>query len=191
MMTRRVAIAAFAVLGLLIVPVVAEETKPIDEFTAVFISMNAPGAMGKPVQIWIESWTSDDVASQLATTLEEKGQMALVNALPNTRVGTIRIGTSDGYPISVARQRMTANGRVVLLASNKPFVGFAIAEGGNALNYPFGFIQLDLNADGTGTGTIIGAASLSFDAQKNLTVASQAAQPGRLSDVKERKPKAK
>lgn len=190
MIESRFAIAVVAVFALLAVPVGAAEKKPMaDEFTAVFISMNAPGAMGSPVQIWIESWTPDDVASSLATTLQEKGQMALVNALPSTRVGTIRIGTSDGYPISIARQRTTADGRVVLLASNKPFVGFAIAEGGNAANYPFGFIQLELKADGTGTGTIIGAASISFDDKKNLTVASQASQPGRLSDVKERKPK--
>ena len=189
MKTRRIAIAVFAMLALLIVPVVAEEKKPIDEFTAVFISMNAPGAMGSPVQIWIESWTPDDVASSLATTLQQKGQAGLINAMPNTRVGTIRIGTSDGYPIMVARQRTTADGRVVLLASNRPFLGVGGAAYAN--DDPFGFIQLNLNANGTGDGTIIGAAAISFDAQKNLTIASQSSQPGRLSDVKERKPKTK
>jgi methionyl-tRNA formyltransferase len=187
-MTRRTAIAVFAVLALLAVPVLAEDKKPMAaEFTAVFISMNAPGAMGSPVQIYIESWTTDDVASSLATTLQQKGQAGLVNALPNTRVGTIRIGTADGYPISVARQRTTAEGRVVLLASNRPFAGFGNTAA--SVDYPFGFIQLNLKADGTGEGTIIGAASISFDDKKNLTIGSYTVQPGRLSDVKERKPK--
>lgn len=186
---KRIAIAVFVMLSLLAIPVLAETKKPMaDEFTAVFISMNAPGAMGSPVQIWIESYTPDDVAESLAATLEQKGQMGLVNALPNTRVGTIRIGTSDGYPISIARQRTTADGRVVLLASNRPFVG--MTEGGAAAaSHPLGFIQLELKADGTGTGTIIGAAQVSFDDKKNLTIASQSSQPGRLSDVRTKKKK--
>jgi len=189
MMIRRIAMAVFAVFALLAIPVLAEEKKPMaDEFTAVFISMNAPGAMGKPVQIWIENYTTDDVAESLMTTLQTKGQTALVNALPATRAGTIRIGTSDGYPISIARKRQTAEGLVVIMASNRPFVG--LTEGGPAAaQSPIGFIQLQLKADGTGTGTIIGAAQVTVDANKNLTVASEAVQPGRLSDVKERKPK--
>jgi hypothetical protein len=154
----------------------------------VFISMNAPGAMGKPVQIWIENYTTDEVASSLMTTLKTKGQTALLNSLPNTRAGTIRIGTSDGYPISIARQRQTTEGRVVIMASNRPFVG--LTDGGPAgAESPIGFIQLNLNPDGTGTGTIIGAAQVTVDAGNNLTIASEAVQPGRLSDVKTRKPK--
>jgi len=190
MTSKRIATAALAVLTLIAIPAVAkEEKKPMaDEFTAVFISMNAPGAMGKPVQIWIESYTTDEAASSLMTTLKTKGQVALANAIAGTRAGTIRIGTSDGYPISIARQRQTTEGRVVIMASNRPFVG--LTEGGVAgAESPIGFIQLNLNPDGTGTGTIIGAAQVTVDAGNNLTVASEAVQPGRLSDVKTRKPK--
>jgi len=49
---------------------------------------------------------------------------------------------------------------------------------------------LRFKADGTGEGTIIGSAHISFDDKKNLTIASQSVQPGRLSDVKT-KPKPK
>lgn len=185
-------VATVAVLMLLATPGFAAEKKPMaDEFTAVLISMNAPGAMGKPVQIWIENYTTDEVAESLMTTLETTGQSALINAIPETRAGTIRIGTSDGYPISIARQRQTENGRVVILASNRPFVG--LTEGGPAAaKYPIGFIQLELDADGKGTGTIIGAAQVTVDDKRNLTVASQSSQPGRLSDVKTKaKPKTK
>ena len=189
MMSKRIAVAAVALLTLLAIPAFAEKKPMADEFTAVFISMNAPGAMGSPVQIWIENYTTDDVAESLMTTLQTKGQTALVNAIGATRAGTIRIGTSDGYPISIARQRQTAEGRVVILASNRPFVG--VTQGGPAAaQSPIGFIQLQLKPDGTGTGTIIGAAQVSVDANKNLTVASEAVQPGRLSDVKT-KPKPK
>ena len=191
MTSKRIATAVFAVLTMLAIPAFAAEKKPMaDEFTAAFISMNAPGAMGSTVRIWIENYTTDDVAESLATTLQTKGPAALVNVLPKTNAGTIRIGTGDGYPISIARQRQTTDGRVVLLASSRPFVGFAVAEAGPAANYLFGFIELRLKADGTGEGTIIGSAQISFDDKKNLTIASQSVQPGRLSDVKT-KPKPK
>ena len=191
MKVNRIATIAAAVLTLLVVPAVAKSKRPMaDEFTAVFISMNAPGAMGKPVQIWIESYTPDDVAESLMTTLQTKGQVALVHALPDTRAGTIRIGTSDGYPISIARQRTTENGRMVIMASNRPFVG--IAQGGvAAVDSPIGYIQLNLKADGTGEGTIIGAAEVVVDANRNLTIKSEAVQPGRLSDVKTKKKESK
>jgi hypothetical protein len=189
MTPRRVTVAVLAVLALLAVPVLAEEKKPLaDEFTGVFISMNAPGAMGSPVQIYIESYTPDDVTTSLAKTLEEKGQQALVNALPGTRCGTIRIGTADGYPISVARQRVNADGsRIVFAVSNRPFVGFQAQAGTRIQDYPFGVIKLSLDAEGKGEGQIIGAAQLSFDEdKKNLNIASYAVQPGRISDVKTR-----
>jgi hypothetical protein len=193
MMIRRIAAAVFAALALLAIPVTAADKKPMaDEFTGVFISMNAPGAMGSPVQIWIESYTADDVTTTLAKTLEEKGQQALVNALPSTRCGTIRIGTADGYPVNVARQRVNADGsRTVFAVSNRPFVGFEPQGGTRIQDYPFGVIELQLDAAGKGEGQIIGAAQLSFDAdKKNLNIASYAVQPGKISDVKTRpKPK--
>jgi hypothetical protein len=193
-MFQRIVVAAVAVLTLLAIPAFAAKKPMADEFTAVFISMNAPGAMGKPVQIWIESYTTDDVAESLITTLEQKGQQGLVNALPDMRAGTMRIGTSDGYPISIARQRVNADGsRTIVAVSNRPFVGFQPQGGTRVQDYPFGVIEIKLDAEGKGEGQIIGSAQLSFDKdKKNLNIASYAVQPGRLSDVKTKpKPKPK
>lgn len=190
---RRFAVASVALLTLIAIPVIAEDKKPVaDEFSAVFISMNAPGAMGKPVQIWVNEYTTDDVAQSLAKTLAEKGQQGVLDAITKIQVGQIRIGTSMSYPMSVARSRANADGsRVVFLVTNRPFDGFQPVGGTRIQDYPFGVIELNLKADGTGEGQIIGAAQLSFDdTKKNLNIASYAVQPGRLSDVKT-KPKKK
>jgi hypothetical protein len=187
MNTRRFASTVLVLLASLVAPAFAEEKKPVaDEFTAVFISMNAPGAMGSPVQIWINSYTADDVAKNLALTLEQKGQQGLLNEILNLDVGRLRIGTSMGYPISVARQRVNADGsRTVFLVSNRPFVGFQPQGGTRIEDYPFGVVEIKLDAEGKGEGQIIGSAQLSFDETKtNLNIASYAVQPGRLSDVK-------
>jgi hypothetical protein len=192
MNVKRFAMIVAAMIATVAAPAFAEDKKPVaDEFTAVFISMNAPGAMGSPVQIWVNEYTTDDVAKSLALALAEKGQQGLLDAITKIQVGQIRIGTSMSYPMSVARQRANADGtRTVFLVTNRPFDGFQPAGGTRVQDYPFGVIELNLKADGSGEGQIVGAAQLSFDdAKKNLNIASYAVQPGRLSDVKAKKKK--
>lgn len=192
MNVKSFAVIAAAIIATIVAPAFAEEKKPVaDEFTGVFISMNAPGAMGSPVQIWVNSYTADADAQSLAETLATKGQQGLLDAITKLQVGQIRIGTSMSYPMSVARQRVNADGsRIVFLVTNRPFEGFQPAGGTRIEDYPFGVIELKLTAAGTGEGQIVGAAQLSFDdAKKNLNIASYAVQPGRLSDVKTKKKK--
>lgn len=192
MNVKRFAVIAAVMIAAVVAPAFAEEKKPVaDEFTGVFISMNAPGAMGSPVQIWVNSYTADADAQSLAATLATKGQQGLLDAITKLQVGQIRIGTSMSYPMSVARQRVNADGsRIVFLVTNRPFEGFQPAGGTRIEDYPFGVIELKLTAAGTGEGQIVGAAQLSFDdTKKNLNIASYAVQPGRLSDVKTKKKK--
>lgn len=170
----------------------AETKPPVEQFTANVISMNAPGVNGSRVQIWIESWTPDDVAQSLVQTLAEKGQTGLQDALADLHVGTIKVGTNSGYPISVARQKINADGtRTIFLATNRPFAGFVQAAGTQIQQYLFGFVKLNLPASGgAGDGTIVAAAQLDLDAAtKALSVKGAGTQPGRLSNVKAVKPK--
>jgi|RhiMethySRZTD1v2_1073278.scaffolds.fasta_scaffold294924_2 hypothetical protein len=177
---------------LVLFPAVAKDKKKMaDEITGTLINMDAPGAMGSRVQIWVESYTPDDVAEGLIKTLSEQGQRALLDKVTDLHVGTIRVGTSNGYPISVARQRVAPDGsRTIVLATSRPFVGFAPNAGTRIDDYPFGLIELKLGADGTGEGTLVGAAQLAFDpTTKDLSVKTYAVQPSRLSNVKVAKPK--
>jgi len=179
------------VAGLLVVclaaPALAEKETLVDRFEAVFISMNAPGAMGSRVEIWIDQYTPDDVAQKLVADLEQKGQQEVFNEVTKLQAGRLQIGTSNAYPIAVARQRQNDDGsRTVFLVSSRPFAGFEARGGSKIEDYPFGIIELKLDSEGKGEGQIIGAAQLSFDkATRHLNVASYAVEPGRLSDAKD------
>jgi hypothetical protein len=178
--------AAILACSLLAAPVFAKKKPMADEFTATLISMEVSAAMGKRVQIWVESYTPDDVAESLVKTLAEGGQRPLSNAIADYRAGTLKIGTSNGYPIAIARQRVSEDGsRLVFLVTNRPMTGFAPMAGARIDDYPFGIIELKLAPDGTGEGTLVGAAQLAYDAEKkSLTLRSNATQPSRLSAVK-------
>jgi hypothetical protein len=180
-------IAPLVAFALLLSPAVAKEKKkPAEQLTGTLVSMNAPGAMGSRVQIWIEAYTDDATAEGLIKTLSEQGQRALLDKVTDLHVGTIKVGTNNGYPISVARQRVASDGsRTVVLATSRPFVGFAPNAGAKMDDYPFGLIELKLAADGTGEGTLVAAAQLAFDpATKDLSVKTYAVQPSRLTNVK-------
>jgi hypothetical protein len=179
-------IAPLVAFALLLSPAVAKERKMADQFTGTLVSMTAPGAMGSRVQIWIEQYTDDATAEGLIKTLTEQGQNALLDKVTDLHVGTIKVGTSNGYPVSVARQRVAADGsRTIVLATSRPFAGFAPAAGTRIQDYPFGLVELKLAADGTGEGTLVGAAQLAFDpATKDLSVKTYAVQPSRLTSVK-------
>ena len=188
---RHPVIAPLLAFSLVLAPTLAKEKKKMaDEITGTLVSMNAPGAMGSRVQIWIEAYTADDVAASLVKTLSEQGQQPLLNAVTDHRAGTIRIGTSNGYPISVARQRVAADGsRTIFLVTSRPFVGFAPAAGTRIDDYPFGVVEIKLAADGTGEGTLVGAAQLALDPANNLSIKTYATQPSRLTNVKVTPPK--
>jgi len=183
---HRFGVCALTAITLLASPVSAKKDKPpiADQFLGTLVSMSVPGAMGTRVTIWVDAYTTDDVAESLAKALEQDGQKALVTAMEKLTAGRIRIGTGDGLPLAVARQRTAADGsRLVYLVTNRPLKGFEIQQGLDSQQYPIGFIELKLGADGKGEGTIVGMAQLKMDAERNLSVASYATQPARLTAV--------
>jgi hypothetical protein len=135
------------------------------------------------VTIWIDEYTTDEIAQSLMKTLADGGQTALRDALQNHRAGRLRVGTNTSYPLAVARQRIASDGRVILLATNSPLTGYQLNQGLRSQDYPIGFIELKLKADGTGEGTVVGMAKVSFDENKNLSIASYGTQPSRLMNV--------
>jgi hypothetical protein len=169
-----------------------KEKKPIaDQFTGRLVTMTGPTAhgLGETVTIWIDEYTTDEVAQSLIKTLADGGQIALRDELQNHRAGRIRLGTNTSYPICIARQRIASDGRVILLATNSPLTGFQLNQGLRSQDYPIGYIELKLKADGTGEGTVVGMAKVSFDENKNLNIASYGTQPSRLMDVETAKKK--
>ena len=84
--------------------------------------------------------------------------------------GSAVLGGDPSYLLCVARQRVASDGRVILLATNSPLTGFQMNQGLRAQDYPIAFIELKLKADGTGEGTVVGMAKVSFGESKNINI---------------------
>jgi hypothetical protein len=140
------------------------------------------------VTVSVQNWTTDAEAQTLRAALAAGGQDGLNKAMSKYNLGFIALQGSFGWPVNVARAYPQPNGgQRIIVGTTRP-IGFA--EGmveGASLNYPFGMIQLDLDANGRGTGAIIGAASVSIDSNGKLDVNPYSGLSTKLSDARKLK----
>jgi len=131
-------------------------------YTGIIVSGGTP----TQVIISVKGWTSDAEAKSLKATLASGGPDAAKKAIEKLDLGYISLVGSLGWPINVAKAYPGANGgqRIVLM-TDRP-IGYVegLAQGAS-LNYPFGIIELIVDAKGQGTGTIVGMARVTIDDQ--------------------------
>jgi hypothetical protein len=79
----------------------------------------------------------------------------------NPSVGTIKTPDSLGYDLRYAHQVRTAEGgRRIMIATDRPVGFWEHWTSARSAEYPFVVIQMQIGADGRGTGTLADAAKL-------------------------------
>lgn len=111
----------------------------------------------------INRYTTDEEVQKFAELVKEKGTDALRRALEKEDVGQISPTGRVGNPIAVARKRQVGSDTVITIitARNMPFV--ELYRSGRSTDYPFGFLQVKLDANGKGAGQIMAAAKIRFN----------------------------
>jgi hypothetical protein len=132
------------------------EPQAKEEYTAIAANISNVGAAGLvPVNLHIDRWSSPAEQERLFAALREKGQDAFLKELTRSKpVGWIATPTSLRYEFFYAHQSATEKGRYIMLITDRPM---AIAERMSAAtsrDYPFTVVELRLNKEGRGTGTL-------------------------------------
>lgn len=153
-----------------------------EEFLATLIDMETGGSTS--VVIRVDQYSTDAEVAKLKQILGEKGQDGLRDSLWDLEKGHIRVGAGLGYPIAVARQRVTESGRVVRLGIVRPLSFRELISGARSTDYPFTRIELELDKEGKGEGEMIAAAKVSIDDDGTIEIESYAARPLRLLNVR-------
>ena len=133
------------------------------------VAMGTGGAVGaKSMQFSfnIKEFTSDEQLQKYAALLKEKGQDALRRALEKENIGQIRPAARVGNPIAIARKRQTESGSVITIVTARQMPFIEVYNSGRSVDYPFGFLQVQLDAKGQGMGKIMAAAKIRFDKKK-------------------------
>jgi hypothetical protein len=137
-----------------------------EEFSAVALSPG--GTITPPVtgqlQIVIERWSTGAHQKRLMAALN-KGQSEMLEAMRALpRVGYIRTPNSLAWDLHYAQQqRGEDGGRKIILGTDRPISVWEAINQPRSYDYPFTFIELNVNNDGEGKGHLTPATRVTSD----------------------------
>jgi hypothetical protein len=147
-------------------------------------------AVTSPFTLRITHETPPDEALRYLNILQKGGQDDLLNAIKNQDAGTLSVGGGLGRTLNVVTERMV-NGKRRIYVVFERWTRFAEVRGGyRSLDYPFGYMELDIDpATGKGDGTYIAAAQIRWKQNKegnnsHVEVEDFATFPARLLNVR-------
>ena len=187
-MLKTSALAAFLGLTVLLSgSVTAQSNQPPEEFTATAIVNNNLGAGAGRVIIRVERWSSEAERGQLTRTLMKDGPNSLLDQLRDMKsVGTIRTPDSLGYDLRYAHQEPGEDGgRRVVIATDRPIGFWEAANRPRTVDYPFTVIQMELDKNGEGKGTLSFATKI-IARGNTIELENFASAPAMLNDIKSR-----
>jgi hypothetical protein len=136
-------------------------------FTASAVNMNNGGT--GTLEIVVNRWSTDAERSNLVQVLVSKGEGKLLEALQKTtKVGYIRSVNSIGWDLHYAhRESLPDGGEQVVIATDRPMGFREVAHQWRTTDYPFEVVEMHLNADGEGSGTLSVAAKVTVNKKTN------------------------
>jgi hypothetical protein len=164
-----------------------EEKKKVegDAYAATLVGVQGrAGGKSYPITIRIKGSTSDELVAEYLEMVLKKDRKELRRTLEKVQdLGSVSVDGFIGTDLAVVRERDTEQGKLIgiVTARNLPFI--ELYYGGRSLDYPFSFIQLLIEKEGKGQGTVILAAKPSFNEDGILEIESFGLQPFQLFNV--------
>jgi hypothetical protein len=154
-----------------------------EDITAAVVANNELGSGVGTIQIRINRWSTDEDRLRLMTALRESGPQALLKELQKMpSVGTIRTPSSTGYDLRYARQAAVGDGRRIVIATDRPMDYWEAANSPRSVEYPFTVLQMQVDQNGKGTGTM--SLAMKIVANDDLVILEDiASTPFRLTNV--------
>jgi hypothetical protein len=137
-----------------------------EAFTATAAVKGAGGSASAAVTITIDHKNSLAEADALKAAFKSGGAAALRKALAGMPpTGSVRIGAGSATPTRVAIERSTGGGRLLTILTDQPlaFVGGAVPGAKPKEGYDFAVIDIEVDAAGSGTGTVAPAAKIKMN----------------------------
>jgi hypothetical protein len=171
MRIKLIVAALFAVIVMLSVTstAVAQKSKNSDfkeVYTGTLMSTNGP-MRSTSFNLSIKDYTSDEVAQGYLGILVEGDQSDLLNKIKDLDLGFMSAHGSLGRKLLIVRKFEMPDGKTRIVAAFERWQSFAEVRGGYRVSdYPFGLIEIIVDAKGKGTGTFIGACAVDMKKDK-------------------------
>jgi len=158
-----------------------------DRFAATAQAPGIPTAGSTAtVEINVFRYATDDEIAALAQVLREDGPKALLKALGKHDMGNASTPNRTGSPLRLVMQLDTPEGRRILALTDRPITFYEVWTAARSRRYEFGFIDLTLDAENRGTGTMIAAGQVNVLGEGTVEIESLGVTPVRLINVRAR-----
>jgi hypothetical protein len=143
---------------------IAQDKGRLEAYSGV--AMGTGGSVGgRSIQFdfRVTQYTTDEELQNFAQLVKEKGTDALRRALEKKDKGRINVVGSTGNQIAAARKRQEGSDTIITIVTARTMPFLELYRNGRTTDYPFGYLQVKLDAKGEGTGQIMAAARIRFD----------------------------
>jgi hypothetical protein len=163
----RIALLVSYLFGCLSLFALAQDKTPPEAYSGVAVGTGG-SVGGKSIQFdfRITQYTTDEDVQKFAQLVKDNGTNALRRVLEKEDKGRINAVGSTGNQIAVARKRQEGPDTIITIVTARTMPFIELYNSGRTTDYPFGFLQVTLNAKGEGTGQIMAAAKIRFDKKK-------------------------
>lgn len=159
-------------------------------FTATADVKAAGGAAASaPVRVTVSRWMPAEETGKFTDAFRKGGAAGLRAALAGVPpAGSVQIGNGEPVPIRLTLDRTTDKGRLLTLITDTPIflLGAGKPDSKPKAGYDFGIIDLEVDASGSGTGSMAPAAKIRTD-QGRFIVEDYGTELVRLLNVKRTK----
>jgi hypothetical protein len=151
-----------------------------------------PGKSSDRFNLHVDEYTTLEDAQSLAGLLAEKGPEAVLKELRKLEKGYVQIGNRLGYGLGFIRSIDGPNGgRIIRAVTDRPIQMFELMRNTRSSDHEFGMLEIELDADGSGTGQLIAAAKVTIEKDGTVDIESMGTRPFRLQKIKLQQPKVK
>lgn len=161
------------------------------EFTGTVVGVGGQmGGKSWPFTLSLEHFTSESEAKRAIAVLAEGHQDALLKEISGKKLGYFSISNGLGRDVNFAWQTPTADGgRRITVVFERWMNLFEVRSGTRSQDYPFSYIEINLDRSGKGDGTFIPAAKIYFDKNRDnqVDVENFGIYPARLAGVELRR----
>jgi len=136
--------------------VLAQTNGQPERFTANAVSLSPQYGTGQQtVEINVNRWSPPSDRETLIAALMKSPDELLKRLQKIRPVGTIRTPDSIGYDLHYAQQTpLPEGGRSIVIATDRPIGFWEATNRPRSIDYPFTVIQMNLDRNGMGSGTM-------------------------------------
>jgi hypothetical protein len=135
-------------------------------YTGTIYSMNG-GSFTTGFNLSISDYTSDEDAQRYLAILAEGDQDNVLDAIKKLELGRLSATGQTGRNLIIVRKTQLADGKTRIVVAFERWQKMIETRGGyRSQDYPFGIMEIILNAKGKGSGTFIAACKIDLKRDK-------------------------